>query len=1450
MASRIQTLLDEILDAVYGEEVRGAIHDSIEECYSDVSTAKTAADSAVSSANSAASNANSKASLANTAANAANTAATNANAKAELANNAASSATSAAAQASGAASSVATAVTNANNAAASATTAAGNANSAASAATTAAGNATSAAGAANTAAENAQTAVTSANTAANNANAKATLANTAAGNANTAAEAASAAATRANNAASTASDATSAADTATAAANSAASAATTAAGSANNAASAATTAAGNAAEATTAANTAAENTQAAITAANTAADNANAKATLADTAAGNANAAAETANTAATRATSAATTVTQAVDAAEDATATANSAASAATTAASNANDAATLAATASAAANNAATAATESAQSAVAVANTAANNANAKATLANTAAGNANTAAESANTAATRANNAATATNEATAAADTATDAANRAASAATTAAGNANDAATAATTAATRASNAATEATESAQTAVTAANAAANNANSKATLANTAANNANTAANTANQAAASANSAASTVTQAVNAADTATAAANNAASSATAAATAANDAAFNASNAATEANSAATTATAATNATTKATTKANNAASDANLAKTNCESVTYSATVATNSALTAADRATSAALSIEDITVTSETLPPSSSAYAQISEVDGHKNIKFGLVKGENGAPFTIKGEAFPTLTDLIANVANPNVGDLYNVGNEAPYDIYRWTGSFWENQGTIGISFSGIENVDIDQIWNGTEPSFDERKWLNELGLYYLVNQKILAELNNKVDKVSGKGLSTNDFKTEYLDAINSYSATISALETTKVDKINGKGLSTNDYTTAEKEKLEDIEAGAEANVQSDWNQANTSADDFIKNKPANLVQDANYVHTDNNYTSVEKTKLAGIAEGAEANVQADWEQTSTIADDYIKNKPTNLVQDADYVHTDNNYTTAEKTKLSGIAAGAEVNVQPDWDQTDSSADDFIKNKPENIVQDAGYVHTDNNFTTAEKTKLYGIAEGAEVNVQSDWDQSDSDSDDFIKNKPVNLVQDASYVHTDNNYTSAEKTKLGAIEAGAEVNVQSDWEQLDSDADDFIKNKPTNLVQDASYVHTDNNYTSAEKTKLAGIAEGAEINVQSDWNQSDSTADDFIKNKPSNLVQDASYVHTDNNYTSAEKTKLAGIEAGAEANVQSDWGQSDSDADDFIKNKPANLVQDADYVHTDNNYTTTEKTKLAGIADGAEVNVQSDWNQVNSTADDYIKNKPENLVQDASYVHTDNNYTTDEKTKLAGIAEGAEVNVQSDWNQSDATADDFIKNKPTNFVQDESYVHTDNNYTTAEKTKLAGIEAEANKTVVDSSLSNQGQAADAKAVGDRLTELDTADEAFETRLDTLDTKVDSKATINRKTVSLSTTWVGAGPYTQTVTVTGYTITANSKVDLQPAAAALTQLIADGVQALYIANDNGELKAYAIGARPSVAINNIQCTVSEVVS
>ena len=67
---------------------------------------------------------------------------------------------------------------------------------------------------------------------------------------------------------------------------------------------------------------------------------------------------------------------------------------------------------------------------------------------------------------------------------------------------------------------------------------------------------------------------------------------------------------------------------------------------------------------------------------------------------------------------------------------------------------------------------------------------------------------------------ASLANKVDKVAGKGLSTND----YTDADKAIVDGVTTALAGKVDKEEGKGLSSNDYTTAEKNKLAGISADA--------------------------------------------------------------------------------------------------------------------------------------------------------------------------------------------------------------------------------------------------------------------------------------------------------------------------------------------------------------------------------------------------------------------------------------------------------------------------------------------------------------------------------------------------------------------------------------------------------------------------------------------------
>lgn len=77
-------------------------------------------------------------------------------------------------------------------------------------------------------------------------------------------------------------------------------------------------------------------------------------------------------------------------------------------------------------------------------------------------------------------------------------------------------------------------------------------------------------------------------------------------------------------------------------------------------------------------------------------------------------------------------------------------------------------------------------------------------------------------------------------------------------------------------------------------------------------------------------------------------------------------------------------------------------------------------------------------------------------------------------------------------------------------------------------------------------------------------------------------------------------------------------------------------------------------------------------------------------------------------------------------------------------------------------------------------------------------------------------------------------------------SSSWSGSNPYTQTVSISGAVITSKTKVDIQPDATALAQLISDGVTALYISNNNGTLTAYSIGAATTANIT-VQVTYYE---
>lgn len=441
---------------------------------------------------------------------------------------------------------------------------------------------------------------------------------------------------------------------------------------------------------------------------------------------------------------------------------------------------------------------------------------------------------------------------------------------------------------------------------------------------------------------------------------------------------------------------------------------------------------------------------------------------------------------------------------------------------------------------------------------------------------------------------------------------------------------------------------------------------------------------------------------------------------AGLQSEITSTNKLASD--------LVDDTNQTHKF--MTSAEKTKLSGIAAGAEVNVQSDWNQTTTTADDYIKNKPTKVsdfTNDAGYItsYTDTQVTQtrvdpSEITTFYPVASttsytntgdvkkfgAVKLKYASDgggtaelelgqnsyndpvggaltlWNMGSSQYKTTLQ-RSLGASNQTFYFPYNADSTSGTLIANGAATAGtgsATNPVYADRYGI-LHATTYALNKT--VPSDA--VFTDTTYSDAttsaaglmsasDKTKLNGIASGAEVNVQSDWNVTSTSSDAFIKNKPtiptrtSQLTNDSGFLTS---YTETDPIYSASPAAGITAADISSWdAKSDFSGDyDDLTNKPT--IGNATLTIQKNGTNVQTFTANATSNKTANITVPTKTSDLTNDSD---------FVEDASYVHTDNNYTTAEKNKLAGIAAGAEVNVQANWTQTTTTADDYIKNKPT--------------------------------------------------------------------------------------------------------------------------------------------------------------------------
>lgn len=416
----------------------------------------------------------------------------------------------------------------------------------------------------------------------------------------------------------------------------------------------------------------------------------------------------------------------------------------------------------------------------------------------------------------------------------------------------------------------------------------------------------------------------------------------------------------------------------------------------------------------------------------------------------------------------------------------------------------------------------------------------------------------------------------------------------------------------------------------------------------------------------------------------------------------------------------------------------------------------------------------------------MSAADKVKLNGIQEGAEQNVQADWNVTDVNSDAYIKNKPTTLPADGGDADTVNGHT-------------VETNVPADAKFTDT-------------------VYTHPNYTAKTNGLYkVTVDDTGHVSATNAVTKTDITALGIP-------AQDTTY--------SEAGTSLGLVKSGGDVTISSGIITVNDDSHNHvignIDNLQATLDSKVDKVDgkglSTNDYTTEEKNKLAGLDSANYVAKSGDTMtgkltapQIETGSDDtnYFQSRKFRGEGDAStYYHAiDFGYANHDQVdfyeygglwnfyKNTSSTKGGTLcgKISSNGWEGSAkltgtpTAPTATNGTNTTQIATTAFVQTaisgkvdkvtgkelsSNDYTTAEKEKLAGIETGATKTVIDTALSSTStNPVQNKAIYTKFTSVQSD----------IDSKVPSSRTINGKAltsnITLSASDVGALPNTTVI-------------------------------------------------------------------
>ena len=340
----------------------------------------------------------------------------------------------------------------------------------------------------------------------------------------------------------------------------------------------------------------------------------------------------------------------------------------------------------------------------------------------------------------------------------------------------------------------------------------------------------------------------------------------------------------------------------------------------------------------------------------------------------------------------------------------------------------------------------------------------------------------------------------------------------------------------------------------------------------------------------------------------------------------------------------------------------TTLKGNMSLEKLGIQPTGDY---ATRDEIPVLPDNIVIDPNYTHTDNNLTDILLEKLNGLGNYDDSTLREALTSEVSRAKEVEGNLDKAIKKVASDLST---FITGDPDADNIINRWQEVVAFLSGITEEKDLSGLLMDLRTQMTEDVA-TKLSGYYTSGQvDDKFVARVIGSRLMTE-DEGRKIAGLDAALERKVDKVEGKGL---SSNDLTNELLEKIKGLSNYDDSAIKSEITSIKSDIDTLLGEGASDAI---DTFHEIEDFLRgiTDKQTLTGLLDDLKKEVTA----IIPTKTSQLQND-DNTVKDASYIHTDNNFSNRDKTKLSGIEEGARVNVNSDWNAVDGDA--FILNKPT--------------------------------------------------------------------------------------------------------------------------------------------------------------------------